>query len=68
VLGKHYKYLNICFNVLLLHCWFIGYILALYDVLLKMFDALMTMLRSRATLVMHMFTIAAFHKVLYRKR
>ena len=30
MLGLDVDTLNICFNVLLLHCWFIDYILALY--------------------------------------
>ena len=44
---------NICCNVLLLHCWFAVYILALYDVSFKMFDAIMTTSKSSAILVMH---------------
>ena len=45
---------NICFNVLLLHCWFIAYIyfLALYDVSCRMFAAIIATLERCATLVM----------------
>jgi len=53
VLGPKADTLNICFNVLLLHCWFIACILALYDVSLKMFDVIMKTLKSSITLVVY---------------
>ena len=43
--------MNICCNVLLLHCWFIDYFLTLYDVSLKMLDAILTTLISCAVYV-----------------
>jgi len=54
--------MNFCFNVLLLHCWFIDCILTLYYASLKMSDAIITTSESSVILVMYMFMYAAFHK------
>jgi len=52
-IGGHFEHL---LNVLLLHCWFIAYIIALHDISLKMFDAIITTFKSRAMFVMDIYT------------